>query len=166
MINVLSIIKETPLYVWAILAYVVAIGIFNLKDHSVTLNKLVFVPLIFIIWSLVSMHYSYGLTVYSFGIWLLGVAIGCGFGWLFAQKKSIHIIDRSKGLILIPGGLSVLMIMVSFFIFRYIRGAAFAMNPELINSMHVVVLDLVFSGILTGFFLGRVAKYMHTFFKK
>jgi hypothetical protein len=58
------------------------------------------------------------------------------------------------------------MVIVSFFLLKYIRGAAFSIHPDLMDNVHAVMLDLIFSGVLAGFLLGRVAKYIHVFTKK
>lgn len=160
-----TFVQGTPLYVWGILAYVIAVGIYFLKDRKSSLAKIALMPCLFIVWSLVSLKGHYGLTTYSVGAWLVGALIGCSFGWLFSNSNPPRLIDRSKAIFVIPGGAAFMALTLSFFLLKYIRGAAFHMHPEFLQNPKTIVMDLIFTGFLVGFLFGRVLVCMNVYRK-
>ncbi len=163
--DIVSLIKGTPLWVWGAFVYVVAVGVYFLQDRTSSLRRLVMAPAVFIAWSLVSIEGHYGLTAYSVGMWLCGLAIGSFFGWIFSVAHPPRIVDKSKAVFILPGSAAFLGILLSFFLLRYIRGAVFSINPSLMQEPRIILLDLVFSGLLVGFLVGRVALYLNVYRK-
>ncbi len=163
--DIVSLVKGTPWWVWGTFVYVVAVSVYFLQDRTSSLRRLVLAPAIFLIWSLISIKGHYGLTVYSVGMLLCGAAIGAVFGWFFSVAHPPRIVDKSKAIFILPGSAAFLGILVSFFLLRYIRGVAFSLNPALMQEPRIILLDLVFSGLLVGFLLGRVAMYLNIYRK-
>jgi hypothetical protein len=84
---------------------------------------------------------------------------------LFSVANPPRLIDTSKAIFVIPGSAAFLGIMLSFFLLKYIRGAAFSLHPALMQDPNIILMDLVLSGILVGFLLGRLAMCVNVYRK-
>ena len=76
------------------------------------------------------------------------------------RHQRVEIVNHTPALLKIPGNVSTLIILLSFFVVRYCRGAVFALRPELRLVPVVMAVDLVIAGFFTGFLIGRIAFYV------
>ncbi len=161
----MDILAHTPLWVWGMLFYVSVVGIFFLKDRTSTISKAFIAPIVLGAWSLIAVQEQYGLTPYSLGVWLLGVMIGTFLGRLFTQQNPPRLVDATKGIFIIPGGIAFLGVLLTFFLLRYTRGVMLSINPVLMQQAHMILLDLVVTGVLIGFMIGRLIECLLLFRK-
>lgn len=159
--NILQIIKGTPYWVWVLLAYLLLVGIENLKDRKVSLFRLAIMPSVFIIWSLFSLYSktTFSLVVYPFS-WIAGTSLG----FLFIKKLNIRV-DRSSKLVSVPGSIVPILLSCSFFLIKYSLGVTYALNPLFRFNMLMTGLDAGLSGIFSGFSFGRFLKIFHEYRK-
>lgn len=152
----LKIVAGTPIWVWAILGYLVYVGIQALKPRTVSLYRLIFLPLILIL-------FKYRLLSQADAwIYLVFFIIGLGVGYLKVRNTKILIFKETKT-IQIPGSSSMIVIFISIFVMRYMSGYLEATNPAMF--LRFTPFDLGFSGLLSGYFTGQRFTYLYRFFK-
>ncbi|MBY0452342.1 MAG: hypothetical protein K2P92_04845 [Bdellovibrionaceae bacterium] len=79
----LKIVSGTPIWVWAILGYLIYVGIQALKPRTVSLYRLIFLPLILIL-------FKYRLLSHPDAwIYLVFFILGIGSGYLKVRNKKI-----------------------------------------------------------------------------
>lgn len=152
----LKIVSGTPIWVWAILSYLIYVGIQALKPRTVTLYRLIFLPLILIL-------FKYRLLAQS-GAWIYLVffIIGLGAGYLKVRSTKILIFKETK-MIQIPGSSSMIVIFISIFVIRYMSGYLEATDP--VTFLRFTPFDLGFSGLLSGYFTGQRLTYLYRYFR-
>lgn len=155
MTPLLHSIKNTPPYVWLILAYLLFIGIKSLRTHIVYLPKLFLLPVI-----MLALKYKTFLSTTNFSphLSLLLSAIA-SFG--IHLRKKIRIIKELRAIEL-PGSPLTLIIVLSFFSIKYIFGFLNATHHELILSY--AHLETIISMLFSGYLLGRSACFFYRYY--
>lgn len=150
------IIKGTPLYVWAILCYLLFIGIKNIKTRVIYLPKLFIIPLI-----LLAIKYKTLLSDDALVLCL--VIMGGSIASFFINTGNTITIIKKEGAIEVPGGYGTLIILVSFFIVKYYFGYLNSTDPDLFLKYSII--ESVISGLFSGYFIGRALRYTYQYLK-
>ena len=155
----LDVLMETPFWVWVIFGYIIFIGIKFSKTCIVYLPKLLIIPMIF-----TAMKYRIFIDgdMEILLQYLAGLLLGLFFGYLLASRESIKILKESFS-VEMQGSYKVLVILLSFFIIKFLFGHMKHVNLEL--YMEYAYIEMLATGILSGYFIGRVVSYMGRFFK-
>ncbi|MCL4229544.1 hypothetical protein KJZ61_02545 [Candidatus Dependentiae bacterium] len=156
--NVFNTIRETPLWVWGILAYLIIIGIKATRERIVYLPQLFIIPLIFIGLKYKSFFTGYHSLII---IAIIALLIGCGLGYVLGLKTKVAII-KEKLSVQIPGTYTTLILFLVYFAIQYAFGylcATVAILPFTLLATKSII-DSLFS----GYFLGRALAYTQKFF--
>ena len=150
-------ITGTPIWVWAVLGYLIFVGILALKPRIITLYKLILMPVALIIlkFKLFSSPDAW--------IYILTLAVGITAGVLKARTTAIHIFKDKKH-IQIPGSSSLIVVLIGIFAMKYYFGYLQATDLEAYVKQHVW--ELALSGLLSGYFTGQRANYLYRYFEK
>lgn len=151
--------SHTPLWVWAILAFLLWRGIAALKPSRTSLARLAVVPVIFAVWGLWSLHNRYGASIEAWGLWLVGIAVGAGIGWLLVRRQSISY-DGIRGHLYSKADYSLLPLLLLTFVVKYVFEAALGYNPAFASDSSFRVAHLLVSGGFTGVFIGKYLHYL------
>lgn len=152
----LKLVTGTPIWVWAILGYLIFVGVQALKPRIVSVQRLIFMPLILIL-----LKYKIFLQPDAW-IYLVFFIIGIGLGHLKVRNAKIQIFKESKT-ILIPGSSSMIEIFISIFVLRYASGYLQFSDPA--AFLRFAPYDLGFSGLLSGYFSGQRFTYLYRYSK-
>lgn len=150
---------HTPIWVWAILAFLLWRGIDALKPSKTSLTRLAVVPAIFTVWGLYSLHNRYGASLDAWALWLVGIAIGAGVGWLLVRRQAISV-DPDNGHLHRSADYSLLPLLLLTFIVKYAFEAALATHPAFADDTAFRIAHLVVSGGFTGVFIGKFVHYL------
>ncbi|MDN3505833.1 MAG: hypothetical protein P0S96_01220 [Simkaniaceae bacterium] len=159
--TIITMLRSTPWWVYLLFFYVLYIGIRALKPRTFSVNKLFIVPLIVLaltIWNLIDKFESFKDLL----IWALFIPIGFAAGWGIVQSFKIRG-DHKKLLIRMPGSPFILVLLLFVFVIRYFFGYMKATTPDIGPVLHS--LDLAFSGIFLGLFIGRLFATLKKFGK-
>lgn len=156
--TVTQFIIRTPVWVWALLAYLLWRGIKARRPARTTLAKLAVVPLIFAVWGITDLVRLYSATAESLGLWLGGGIVGGAIGWRLLARSRIRA-DRAAGLIERDADFTLLPLLLVTFAIRYAFGAMAAISPDLLQQTGFRLTDLLLSGMFVGIFVGKFARY-------
>ena len=159
--GIFETIKGTPWWVFPLFAYLIWVGIGALKPQVVSLKKMFILPLVFLIWGIWGLIGSFD-GYKDILIWIIFTVIGYFVGWGIYQIYRIRA-DKKKLLIKLPGTRFVLVFIILIFATRYFFGYYQATHLEMSPLIHAV--NLVFSGMITGIFIGRSMALLHKFAK-
>ncbi|MES2934086.1 MAG: DUF6622 family protein [Pseudomonadota bacterium] len=157
-----QIITRTPIWVWALLAFLIYRGVIASIDREVVFKKLFIIPLLMMALSIQGIVNTFGAHLMAPVIWFSAAALG---GWItWKLVKSDDITPRpATGTVFQPGSWTPLAIMMGIFLTKYIVSITLSMHPALAQNMQFVCtvcgLYGVFNGILLGKLLRTVALY-------
>ncbi len=152
---VIETVARTPLWVWALLAFLLFIGIRALRPTTASFARLAILPVVFLAWGLSGFATTYGLRPIGIAVWIAALAVGAGFGWLVARSIEIHA-DKERGLLRLPGSALNLVLILIIFATKYTLGVLAGLRPSIIGELLFMATDVGVSGLLTGLFAGRL----------
>jgi len=97
-----QIFSHTPLYVWAILGFLVYRGVLASRAREVTLRKLCIIPLVMLALSLSGVYGSFGLAGIAPFAWGAGALAGAALAWTLVDPGKITAIPE-RGSVQRPG---------------------------------------------------------------
>jgi len=160
----MKIVLGTPWWAFLLLAYFIWIGIKARNPGTVSLRKRVILPVILTGWTLTSLFQNHGAEAESVIVWGICMCIGIGTGWIITRPVELKA-DKKKVLIKTEGGWLTLILLILIFGVKYFFGYTYATNPLAKENPTYYVPDLAFSGIVAGFFLGRLLCFIKKYFK-
>lgn len=149
---------NTPIWVWAIFAWLLFRGIKARRPGDTTLAKMAMIPVIFTAWGLYDLVTLYGVTAESAGLWLTGIVLGAVIGWFILAHANI-VADRAAGVLHRPADLTLLPLLMVTFAIKYGFGVIAAVAPHLLAETCFRIADLMLSGLFTGIFIGKFIRY-------
>lgn len=159
-----QIVSHTPLYVWALLAFLVHRGVMATKDREVSLRKLFIIPAVMLAISFASMNGHGLLGAGVWGVWMAGMLAAVLITWT-AGKGEI-VVNRGAGTILQPGSWTPLLLMIAIFATKYTVAVVSAMHPEMQHQMLFVVITNGLFGVFNGVFVGRLLRYVAAYVRQ
>ena len=154
---IIGIISGTPLWVWAIFAYLIFIGIKSLDSQKIFLPRLLIIPVLML-------GLRYKVFLLNDGILpllylLSGLVLGLGLGIFSATVTKIK--QTQKYLTIeLPGSPAMLIILILFFCEKYAFGYIQATNQVLAKSL--LIYDFSIGGLFSGYLLGKTIWFLYT----
>ena len=151
---ILQILLHTPLWVWALLAALLALGLSQRRDRRVRRVQLLALPLSLLALGLWSMAPGFVAQPVAAVLWLSAIAAATLLGLRLPRPAAARwLADEAR--LFLPGSWLPLVLIVTIFSLRYAAGVGQGLHPEW-RAMASVQwpLALVF-GALSGIFLGR-----------
>jgi len=155
-----QVLIHTPVWVFALLAFLVWQGIKATRPRTVTIWRSLIVPAVFIVWGLsrlVSRQDYAGLLA----AWLGAAALLLLVGLLTARPFEL---DHTTGEIKRPGSWVPLIRNVTVFALQYIVAVIAAIDPH--DATTAAIVGRAISGATTGYFLGRTVALLRQYFKQ
>lgn len=151
---ILQILSHTPIYVWVLLAALLALGFSQTWDRQVAPPRLLLLPLVLLglgLWSMAPNFVAMPLAALAWGLALAGCValragrpVRAGTRWLPEQQR-LHL----------PGSWLPLLMIVAIFVLRYTSTVALVLNPQWRGAPEVLLPLALVYGSLSGLFLGR-----------
>lgn len=152
--GIFKVILKTPMWVWIIFVYLVFIGVRSTKPRVVYVPQLFIIPLI-----LIGLKFKLFLT----GSYLLlsgyffSLILAAFFRYKLVKSQNINFVQNTM-LVKIPGTFCVLIMLMAFFVIKYIFGYISVINPALYSNIQIF--ELCLSGLISGHFLGTAMGYL------
>lgn len=147
---VISILANTPVWVFALFAYLIWQGVMALRSRSLPVWRLMIVPCVFII-----MGVSRAASGQSEGAWpLIGWLAGAAALLPFGLITGPHLasLDRANAMVVRQGSPVPLCRNLTVFTLQYGAAVVTALNPDS-HTMAAIVARAV-SGASAGYFIG------------
>ena len=152
----IQILTHTPLYVWAILAFLLWRGVAEMRDRQLTLRRLLILPLVMLGLSLNDIALKFDLGVVALGMWLTGCVAAGVLAWQFGRARIAA--GRAPGTVLVRGSALPLALMMGIFLTKYITSVVLVIQPQLSHQLPVVGAVCLLFGVFNGLLLGRLAR--------
>lgn len=149
-----QIAGNTPLYVWAILAFLVSRGVAASRTRTASLRSLIIIPAVMTVLALlqVGRFAAPGLPCLA---WLGAVAVGVLLAW---RGDGAVAVDRAAGTVTQAGSWLPLVLMLTVFGVRYAVAVVGAVQPALADGTAFALGVAVLLGLCNGLLAGRVLR--------
>lgn len=155
---IVPILRHTPVWVWGLLAGLVALGATQLRDRTASLVRVSLLPLsmsIFSVWGTISALGSSHALGTAIVAWLLAAGVMIA---LLAPGRSEAQFDPVRRAYALPGSVVPLMLVIGIFLVKYVVGVELAMAPQLVQDSQYALTIAGLYGAFTGIFLGRAMR--------
>jgi hypothetical protein len=152
---IVGIVSGTPLWVFALLAYLIRQGIRRLDPQVSTIRRVAVAPLVFVAWGLYGLATRADATGLGLGLWLATAVGGIGLS-LLSRPRGLQV-DRWRGLVRQPGSMLPLVRYLLVFGSHYALNIAMAIRPG--DRATLALCDIAVSGVSAGYFVGWIVAF-------
>ena len=157
----LGIIRHTPLWAWALLAYLVWQGIKAMQPRTTTIWRALIVPAVFIIWGLTRLGFGQQGSAAPLIAWITAALVLLPVGILTPRPFEV---DHDTGLIKRPGSVYPLIRNIVVFALQYTIAVLAAIHADdLAIGSHV---GRAVSGAMSGYFIGSTIAMLREYRRK
>jgi hypothetical protein len=153
-----SIVRQTPTWVWGLLAALLALGASQLRRRSASLARVSALPVAMTVFSLWGTFAAFGnspLLGQVSGVWVAAAAAACS---LVAPGRASGSYDPATRSYALPGSVVPLLLIAGIFLVKYAVGVELAMAPQMARDTQYALTVAALYGAFTGLFLGRAAR--------
>jgi hypothetical protein len=152
------IVRQTPTWVWGLLAGLLALGLSQLRDRSAGLARVSIMPVAMSVLAVSGTFSAFGSTP------LFAAAIAV---WFATAATAIAMVlptdagaryDPATRRYALPGSVVPLLLIVGVFLVKYVVGVELAMAPHLVEDTQYAMTVAALYGAFSGIFIGRTAR--------
>lgn len=152
----IQILSHTPLYVWAILAFLVWRGVAELREREIAMPRMFVLPLVMLVLSLHDIARKFGLDATALSAWMTAFAAAALLAWRFGRMRVAP--GSAPGRVRVAGSVVPLVLMLSIFTLKYVTSVLLAVRPDLAGQPTVAAAVCAMFGVFNGYFLGRLLR--------
>ncbi len=155
---VYGVLSHTPLWVWAILAALVMLGLKQSQDHVVSRGRLIVQPLALGLLSLLAATSAFGLQWLPLAGWAAGVMLGIALNRPLVLPRQVQALAGNRWAI--GGSWAPLALLMLIFWLRYAVAVSLAVSPGLAHIGLFVLASGLLYGVATGLFAARALRVL------
>ena len=159
-----QIIAHTPLYVWALLAFLMYRGYLAASEREVSLRNLFVIPAVMLYLSVSGMQQYFGNGTPVWACWLAGATAGAALAWRMSGGPIA--VNRAEGTVVQRGSWVPLALMMGIFATRYTIAVLLSIHPAVAQDGAVVVATCAIYGLFNGIFVGRLARQLSAWLRQ
>src|ERR1700759_4437563 len=145
----IGVITHTPIWVWALLAYLVWQGIKAMQPRTSSIWRALIVPMIFIIWGLSRLGFGQRASLAPLLAWIAAALVLLPVGVLTPRPFEV---DHLTGQIKRPGSISPLIRNLIVFGLQYTVAVLASLHSD--DRATAAIVGRAISGATSGYFLG------------
>ena len=148
-----QVLQHTPVWVWAILAGLIGLGLLQSRDHVLSRSRLLAQPLALGLMSVVGAASTFGLHAAPVAGWLAGALLGAALNQPLRLPRQVQAL--SDGRWAVGGSWAPMALLMGIFWLRYAISASLAMAPGLAGQPGFAAVASALYGAATGLFAAR-----------
>lgn len=152
----LQILTNTPTWVWALLAALIALGVSQSLPRRLTVRRATIVPVLLLVLSLSGVVTTFAAAGPALAAWAAGLAVALTVGRGLVAIDGARW-DRGSASFDVPGSWLPLVLVLSLFVIKYGVGVTLAMVPSLVRDTLFEATVGAAYGLFSGLFLARAA---------
>jgi hypothetical protein len=147
-------LSQIPLWPFAILALLVALGIWQRRTREVTPAAPAVVAAAFLAYSLYGVVSSFGVSAHPLLAWVVGLVLALTGGWpVFAPRGLMPAADARR--VVVPGSWLPLVLMLCIFAAKFVVGFVAGARLDVGHSAWFAPTVGLVLGVLSGAFVVR-----------
>lgn len=151
-----QILANTPVFVWAILAFLIVRGVIALRTRELSMNKMFIMPVVMLALSLFDIKAKFGLGGVALATWLVAATATIALLMTFGAARVTPAV--TAGRVIVRGSVWPLVLMMGIFLTKYVTSVAVAVNASLRHDTVFTVVVCAMFGVFSGYFIGRLAR--------
>ena len=155
-----QIVKRTPIWVWGLLAVLLALGASQLRNRQVTLRRLVITPISMFVFALFGIVSAFGSSG-QLGLVLAAGALAAG-GMTALVMRAAPLkgaqYDVATRTFSVQGSVVPLLLILGIFLTKYVVGVELAMSPAHTHEASFALPVALLYGAFSGRFAGQVLR--------
>jgi hypothetical protein len=155
-----TILQHTPVWVWGLLAGLIALGLQQVRTRQASLVRVSITPVAMTalaVWGNVSAFGASPLFAAVMLTWLLSAAAMLAvFAPLAPPRGTVY--DAASRSFHMPGSWAPMALIVAIFLTKYVVGVELAMRPALAQDSQYALIVGALYGLFSGAFIGRAAR--------
>ncbi len=152
------ILSKTPLWVFALFALLIWLGVCQLSVRWVSIHRVWLTPIVFIVWGLSGLVLRNTGSMAALLPWLAAAIVGTLIG--LSRRNTLEI-DRARSRVMRPGSALPLLRNVVVFSAHYVLNVAAAFHP---GQHSIMQADMAVSGLFAGYFVGWLSRFSQHYF--
>ena len=153
----MQILTHTPIWVFALFAALVYLGIKQMMPRQAGLNRVTILPLAMTVLSLLGVTSAFGNGRHALAAWALGAVLAFAVNFQIRRDQNARY-DAAKRSFALPGSVVPLALFMGIFFTKYAVGISMGMQPALAQNANFALLVGGAYGVFSGIFLSRAAK--------
>ncbi len=157
----LSILQHTPVWVFALFAGLLVLGLHRMRAHETTAARLAILPVAMTLFSLFGLTQAFGPGIATIGPWAVALTAALGVGGMLPARDGVRDgvqYSSVTGKLHVPGSGLPLALMMTLFFLRYAVAVLIAMNPSLRQDALFVAGVAALYGLASGCFVARALR--------
>jgi hypothetical protein len=156
MLSPLTILHNTPTWVFVLFVILLALGLISLRTRTVKVWRLLVAPIVFIIWGVYGLWLRLDVAGLLPVYWASAAAIAALFAW-YGTNLDTMAPDPAQGRVRIEGSTFPLVRNMALFFAKYAIGIAIA--QAVLDLQTLYALDVAISGVSLGYFVGWLLRF-------
>ena len=152
-----QIIFNTPIWVWAILAFLIYRGMLSSVDREMPLKRVLIIPVIMLALSAQGIVSTFGISTATALSWLPFTAVGAALAWALFRRDSVKALPHKRA-VFQSGSWTPMILMMGIFLTKYVVGITLAMQPNHAHELLFAAGVCALYGLFNGVFIGRMLR--------
>ena len=152
-----QILTNTPLWVWGLLAALLALGFSQTRSRTAGLIRITLLPLGLGAFSLYGTVSAFGALPPVIGSWLVATSLLVLIVTQMSLPAGTHY-DSARRQFQLPGSWVPMALIMGIFLTKYIVGVSLVMHPELKANANFSLAICALYGVYSGIFAGRAVR--------
>lgn len=153
------VVTSTPLWVWGLLAALVALGLSQTRTRSASLARVTVPALGLVAFSVAGLVGDFGGTPAVLGSWLAAAALTLAAVNCQPVPSGTHY-DETRREFVVPGSWVPMALILGIFLIKYAVGVSLGFNPGLRADTGFAMAVAALSGLSSGMFAGRTVRLL------
>jgi hypothetical protein len=156
-----QILTHTPLWVFALLAYLVWQGIKAMQPRTTPIWRALIVPVVFIVWGMSRIGFGHQDSAWPLVAWMAAALVLMPLGVLTPRPFEV---DHVTGQIIRPGNAFALIRNLIVFVLQYAVGVITAIDAS--DRALAIIIGRAISGATAGYFIGSTIALLIAYRRK
>lgn len=157
-----QILTKTPVWVWALLAFLIYRGLVASVDREVGLRKVFIIPVVMLALSIQGIASAFGADIAAAPVWLACTFAATLLAWRLTDTDGIRAYPE-RGSVALRGSWSTMVLVLGIFLTKYAVNVALSMHPELKQQFAFVATVCALYGLFNGIFIGQLLRIVSVF---
>ena len=153
-----QILAHTPLWVWALFAFLVYLGVAAMGAREVSPYRVLIVPAVFLVWGASSFFEGSGDLALNVAAFVAALLIGAAAGGALASLMPAPRLSPVTGLLATPGSPVTLVLNCVAFAAKYAGNVALVLTSGGAAHAELASVAVAIGGLFAGLFWGRTLR--------